>query len=79
MNELDAIKLEGKEFVIVDEISLAGIKYVHLANADDAEDFCIRKIVLENGKEMLTGLDSDEEFDFALEGFIKKNHKTDEN
>lgn len=79
MNELDAIKLEGKEFVIIDEISLAGIKYVHLANADDPEDFCIRKIVMENEKEMLIGLDSDEEFDFALDGFMKKNHKVDEN
>ena len=79
MNELDGIVLEGKDFIIVDEITLAGIKYIHLASADDPEDFCIRKIKVENGKEMLTGLDSDEEFAFALDRFIKKNHKVDEN
>lgn len=75
MNELDAIKLEGREFVIVDEIIVNNIKYVHLANADDPMDFCIRKIVIENNEEMLIGLDSDEEFDMALDAFVKKNHQ----
>lgn len=74
MNELDAVKLEGREFVIVDEIIINNIKYVHLANADDAEDFCIRKIEIRDNEEILTPLDSDEEFDLALEEFIQKNH-----
>lgn len=79
MNELDALKLEGRDFVIIDEIKINDIVYVHLANADDPEDFCIRKIILKNNEEILTGLDSDEEFDMALDMFIKKNHKQEEN
>ena len=78
MNELDAIQLEGREFVIIDEIVLNGVKYIHLANASDIEDFCIRKIVLRDNKEILTGLDTIEEFDFVLDAFIKKN-KTEDN
>lgn len=67
MNELDAITLEGREFVIIDEIILNGIKYVHLASAENYEDFCIRKIIVRDNEEILTGLDSDEEFDTVLE------------
>lgn len=79
MNELDALKLEGRDFVIVDEIVVNNIKYVHLASASDPEDFCIRKIVIIDDEEILTGLDSDEEFDIALDAFIKKNHQVEEN
>lgn len=73
MNELDAIKLEGKDFVIIDEITINNTKYVHLANANDYEDFCIRKINIKENVEILTGLDNDEEFDMALDAFVKKN------
>lgn len=74
MNELDALKLEGKDYVIVDEETVNGTLYVHLASADDPEDFCIRKVVKKNNEDILTGLDSDYEFDLALNAFIKKNH-----
>ena len=79
MNELDALKLEGKDYVIVDEEKVNGTLYVHLASADDPEDFCIRKVVIKNNEEILIGLDSDEEFDLALDAFIKKNHSDLEN
>ncbi len=79
MNELDALNLEGKDYVIVDEEKINNTLYVHLASADDPEDFCIRKVVIKNGEEILTGLDSDEEFDMALDAFINKNHSDLEN
>ena len=79
MNELDAIKLEGKEFVIIDEIIINNTKYVHLASASDVNDFCIRKVVMMGENEILTGLDSDEEFDMALDSFAKKNYEDLEN
>ena len=79
MNELDALKLEGRDFVIVDEIKINDVLYVQLASADDPEEFCIRKVILKNNEEILTGLDSDLEFDMALDAFIKKNHKEEEN
>lgn len=79
MNELDALKLEGKDFIIVDEIKINDVLYVHLASTDDPEDFCIRKVVIRDNEEILTGLDSDDEFDIALDAFIKKNHQVEEN
>jgi len=79
MNELDAIKLEDREFVIIDEVIINDITYVHLASADDPEEFCIRKIIIDNNKELLTPLDNDLEFDVALDAFIKKNHSREEN
>ena len=79
MNELDALKLEGKDFIIVDEIKINDVLYVHLASADDPEEFCIRKVVIRDNEEILTGLDSDDEFDTALDAFIKKNHQVEEN
>ena len=79
MNELDALKLEGRDFVIVDEIKIDDVLYVQLASASDPEDFCIRKVILKNKEEILTGLDSDEEFDMALSAFIEKNHLKEEN
>ena len=79
MNELDALKLEGKDFVIVDEVKINDVLYVHLASAEDPEDFCIRKVVIKDNDEILTGLDSEEEFDIALDAFIKKNHQVAEN
>lgn len=73
MNELDAITLEGKDFIIIDEIVIDNVKYVHLASAKDPKDFCIRKIIIREEEEILTGLDSDSEFDMALDAFVKKN------
>ena len=47
--------------------------YYFLANIDDEEDFCVRKIEKENDDQLLVGLDSDQEFDRAMLMFMKKN------
>lgn len=72
MRELETIELEGKEYIIRSEIILQGSKYIHLTSSSDPEDFCIRKIRINDGKEMLVGLDSEQEFNMALEAFSSK-------
>ena len=39
---------------------------------EDPEDFCIRKVKIENEKKYLTGLDSDEEFELVMLSFAKE-------
>ena len=65
--ELEVITLEnGTEYAVAKEIN----NYLLLINPENPEDFCIRKNVIKEGKEFIESLDSDEEFDNALELFI---------
>ncbi len=73
MNELDALTLDGKEYVIVDEVTVNGVLYVHLANPLNPKDFCIQKVINVDNKRMIINLDNAEEFDMALAMFADKN------
>lgn len=60
------IKLEdGINYFITKEIVKDNVIYVYLTNIKDVTDFCIRKT--DAFKEMLNPLDSEEEFDMALD------------
>lgn len=78
MNEkgMMIIELDNKEYAIIGEIKINDIPYLHLANVKDPEDFCIRKVIIENGEEIITALDSYKEFEMALEFFSRK-HRSD--
>ena len=67
------IDLENGTFVITDEILINGIKYVYLTNENDVMDFCIRKVKIENNEEYLVKLESDQEFDTAIQAFLNKH------
>ena len=54
-------------------LNTGSITYVYLANIDDEEDFCIRKVDNSKNSELLVGLDSNNEFDKALLLFTKKH------
>lgn len=73
MEEVKVIDLENGTFVITDEILINGIKYVYLTNENDVMDFCIRKVKIENNEEYLVKLDSDQEFDTAIQEFLNKH------
>lgn len=73
MEEVKVIDLENGTFVITDEILINGIKYVYLTNENDVMDFCIRKVKIENNEEYLVKLDSDQEFDIAIQEFLNKH------
>jgi len=66
------ITLENDEYGIVDIIIINNIEYYYLTNPENLEDFCIRKIITENGEELIVGLDDEKEFDMALMEFTKK-------
>ena len=73
MEEVKVIDLEKGTFVITDEILINGIKYVYLTNENDVMDFCIRKVKIENNEEYLVKLESDQEFDIAIQEFLNKH------
>jgi len=73
MQEINTIVLEDNiRYAILKEIEKDGNTYVYLTNVEDAEDFCIRKVVIENDNKFLVGLDSDEEFELVLLSFAKE-------
>lgn len=73
MIDVETIELEGKKYIIVSETKINDITYMHLANINNPEDFCIRKVIMENGEEMIVGLDDKKEFEMALNIFLEKN------
>lgn len=73
MEEVKVIDLEDGTYIISDEISINGIKYVFLTNEKDMLDFCIRKVVINNNEEYIDYLDTDEEFDVAMQAFLDKH------
>lgn len=73
MEEVKVIDLEDGSYIISDEIVLNNTKYIYLTNEDDLMDFCIRKIAMENGEEFIEVLDTEEEFDRAMQAFLQKH------
>ncbi|MCM1371228.1 MAG: hypothetical protein NC181_05020 [Clostridium sp.] len=70
---MDYVVLEnGIEYLIANEINHGNNCYVYLMNENNSKDFCIRKKILENNHEFLIGLDDENEFEKALNLFLKK-------
>lgn len=72
MEEKEIVEIDNKNYAVIDEINNNFITYVYLSNIEDSNDFCIRK-ASNNEADLLLGLDSEEEFDFALKLFVEKN------
>ena len=73
MKEYNVVTLEdGNEYIEIDKINDNGYTYLVLSNSNNPNDFCIRKLVVEEGKEYIIGLNGDEEFDRIYEIFSKK-------
>ncbi len=70
--ELEYVELEDKENYVILKILEGTNKYVYLANIKDASDLVIRKLIVIDEQEILAGLDTDQEFNEAMELF-KKN------
>lgn len=73
--EIDTIVIDNIRYVIIKEMVINNQKYVYLSNIDDPSDFFIKKIKVINDKEILTGIDSDEEFELVLLTFTKELNK----
>lgn len=68
-NEAEFVEIDGRDYLVCGELSLAGSRYVYLVNTADVMDSMIQKIVTENGEEYLIGLESKKEFDFIFAHF----------
>lgn len=70
------IKLEdGNTYTVVDKIEKLDKSYIYLANIENVQDFCIRKEIMENDETFIVGLDNDQEYEEAMNLFIKKNNQ----
>ena len=63
--EVEYFEIDGHDYIIVKRIEIAGTTYLYLVNEDDVMDFIIQKLIVEDGEEYITGLDSDKEFDLV--------------
>ena len=72
MEEVYSLELNGKQYLIIDRIKDNDNEFVYFSNEEDPKDFCIRKLAKDDN-DLLIGLDSNEEFDYALKLFIVKH------
>lgn len=61
----------GTEYTEIARLNDNNNTYVLLSNLDDTEDFCIKKLIKNNGIEQVVALDSASEFDRLLALFTK--------
>lgn len=76
MESVEVIDINGKTYIVADEIIIDGIKYVYLNNENDLLDFMIWKVQIENEEEYIVKLDSEAEFNKALQVFSEKHQDT---
>ncbi|MFR5856689.1 MAG: hypothetical protein ACLUFU_02630 [Bacilli bacterium] len=70
---MDFVNINGTYHIILDEITINNKKYVYLAAENSPLNVLIKKIVIENGKEYLDGLDTDDEVINALDIYYQKH------
>lgn len=82
--EVEYVEIDGRDYIVAKRIEIAGKIYLYLVNENDVLDFIIQKVIIEDGEEYITGLDSDKEFDLVqaylqrdflmqLKGTLKKD------
>ena len=72
MINLNFVTLEnGNNYMIVQEKIYNNLKYLYLVNENNSNDFCIRKIIVEDGVQKISTLDNDEEFYSLIKLFNK--------
>ena len=72
MEDIYTLEIDGKQYLIIDQIKSKDSEFVYFSNEEDPKDFCIRKLASDDN-DALVGLDSDEEFDYALSLFLDKH------
>ena len=72
--EYNVITLEDNiEYTEIDKIEYNNNTYLFLSDLENPENFCIRKLVIENDEEYIIGLETEEEFDKILNLFILRS------
>lgn len=70
--EVECVEIDGHDYIIAKKIEIAGNTYLYLVNEDDIMDFIIQKVIVEDGEEYITGLDSEKEFDL-VQAYIQRD------
>jgi len=74
MIEVNAYKLEnGLVYNQIAKIVYGKNIYVLLANENDVQDMCIRKLLKKDNDLYISKLDNDEEYDIVLSKFTEEN------
>ena len=76
---MNIIKIDGKDYIIVDALEVNNNRYLLMGNENDYEDLMVRKVIVESGEEYITKLKSEEELQSVLEAFRDKHRKDFEN
>lgn len=78
--EVNVITLENnRDYEIIDTIKIDDKKYLILSNEEDDNDICVRKVIVEGGREYITKLDNKEELEEVMTNFYNKYMKKEEN
>lgn len=64
--EVECIEIDGHDYIIAKTIEIAGNTYLFLINEDDVMDYLIQKVIVEDGEEYISSLDSEKEFDLVM-------------
>ena len=72
MNIFEAIKRRIQKKYPIDAEGADEEVGVNMVEFDGASDFFVKKLIVEDGEQYLTGIDSREEFDNALLHFTKQ-------
>jgi len=80
MIDVNYITLEnGREYIIIGALENKENKYLYLVNENDSLDMCIRKVIVENNKEVLTKLENEEEFEDIMDLFHEEFNRKEDN
>ncbi|MBR6690862.1 MAG: DUF1292 domain-containing protein [Bacilli bacterium] len=69
---IETVKVENKNYYIVNELEANNNLYLYLVNENDNSDIIIRKKVIINDEEFLTGLDDEEEFNMVMKLYLER-------
>lgn len=75
--EVRTYEFDGKEYILANQVNYNNLKYVFLITEDGKESL-VHKIYNDNPDE-ICGLDSNEEYDFAMKLFAEKLNKHENN
>lgn len=64
--EVECIEIDGHDYIIAKTIEIAGNTYLLLINGDDVMDYLIQRVIVEDGEEYISSLDSEKEFDLVM-------------
>ena len=71
--EYNVFTLEnGTEYTEIHRLEDDGKTYVVLSDLENPKDFCVRKLIKENGEDYVIKLDGEEEFNRVLAKFQKE-------